>query len=193
MAIVKVNFGCFNSNLEGWIGVDHALRYILVSRIPLLGFFLWKIGRLNDEQFGWIRDGVFRTVRYGDAARRLAFDTNSVDHIYCSHMLEHLFRDQALVFLRECHRILKDGGTIRVCIPDWDTFRTSASFEDSAFAKSRRELRISHKWLWTESELRDAMSTLGFREIVPCEFQQGEFPDLQRLEHREGLIIQAQR
>ena len=30
----KLNFGCFNTNVKGWIGIDNALRHIIVAKIP---------------------------------------------------------------------------------------------------------------------------------------------------------------
>jgi len=36
--VLKVNFGCFNSNIEGWIGVDHVLRHIIVSKLDFCHF-----------------------------------------------------------------------------------------------------------------------------------------------------------
>jgi predicted SAM-dependent methyltransferase len=47
------------------------------------------------------------------------FETNSVDLIYASHILEHFKRDEIDLVLREWHRILKKGGVLRVAIPDF--------------------------------------------------------------------------
>ena len=49
---------------------------------------------------------------------RLPFDDNSVKLIYCSHTLEHLQTEHALHFLKESHRILQLGGTLRLALPD---------------------------------------------------------------------------
>jgi predicted SAM-dependent methyltransferase len=38
--------------------------------------------------------------------------------IYHSHMLEHFSREDARAFLRECRRVLKPGGIIRVVVPN---------------------------------------------------------------------------
>ena len=38
--------------------------------------------------------------------------------VYHSHVLEHLRRSQALPFLRECARVLKPGGVLRIAVPD---------------------------------------------------------------------------
>ena len=191
--MVKINFGCFNSNIKGWIGVDHAMRHIIVQKIPFLSYFLWKIGVLNDKQYEWHKRGCFKSVGHGDVRKRLKFKTNSVDYIYSSHMIEHLFKDEALFFLKECFRVLKKGGEIRLCIPDWDSFRVKNSFENSGFAKNKKQMKISHKWLWTNTELNQALSDIGFNNIVECGFQKGNFPDIERIEHRKGLILQAQK
>lgn len=190
---IKLNFGCFNSNVPGWIGVDHAMRHIIIRRIPFLSYLLWKFRILNDEQYKWHKQGCFKGVRYGDARRRLNFSTGSVDYIYSSHMLEHLFRDEAEIFLKECLRILKKDGKIRMCIPDWDSFRLKNSFENSGFAKNKKQMKISHKWLWTNTELKQVLSDIGFDNIIECEFQKGNFPDIERIELRKGLILQAQK
>ncbi|MEH0074928.1 methyltransferase domain-containing protein [Pannonibacter sp. Pt2] len=45
-------------------------------------------------------------------------ESESVSLIYCSHTLEHLETDGALGFLRECARILKRGGVMRLALPN---------------------------------------------------------------------------
>ncbi len=48
----------------------------------------------------------------------LPFADRSVDVIYHSHVLEHLSRVQGNQFIRECHRILRPDGILRVVVPD---------------------------------------------------------------------------
>jgi predicted SAM-dependent methyltransferase len=43
---------------------------------------------------------------------------NSFEAVYHSHVLEHFPKDKALFFIKECYRVLKKDGTIRVAIPD---------------------------------------------------------------------------
>ena len=50
-----------------------------------------------------------------DLTDPLPFDDNSVDHIYLSHVLEHIFTWPKT--LKECHRILKPKGTIFIKVP----------------------------------------------------------------------------
>lgn len=50
--------------------------------------------------------------------RRLPFSDSSISHIYCEHVIEHVPRDVAIFFLKECKRVLAPGGVVRVATPD---------------------------------------------------------------------------
>jgi len=52
-----------------------------------------------------------------DLRNRLPFPDRSASLVYCSHMLEHLFPDDAITLLREIHRVLRDGGVARIAVP----------------------------------------------------------------------------
>ena len=51
-------------------------------------------------------------------ATRLPFEPESVDVVYSCHMLEHLSKRQARIFLQEAYRVLKTSGVIRTVVPD---------------------------------------------------------------------------
>jgi len=53
-----------------------------------------------------------------DLTRGIPLPDAQCDAVYHSHVLEHLRPDDALPFLRECRRILKPGGVLRVVVPD---------------------------------------------------------------------------
>jgi predicted SAM-dependent methyltransferase len=58
------------------------------------------------------------SVRAHDLRKGIPFPDESFDVVYHSHVLEHFPKGDAPVFLRECHRVLKQGGVIRVAVPD---------------------------------------------------------------------------
>jgi SAM-dependent methyltransferase len=52
----------------------------------------------------------------------LRIPDESIDGIFCEHTLEHLDYRQGENLLRECYRILKSGGIIRLIVPDVGLF-----------------------------------------------------------------------
>lgn len=62
----------------------------------------------------------FPHIDYVSSADKLdMFQNNSVDLIYGCHILEHFRRNQVENVLREWHRVLKNGGILRLAVPDF--------------------------------------------------------------------------
>ena len=53
-----------------------------------------------------------REIKYCNASKRIPERNESVDLIYCCHMIEHLDYEETNYFFMECKRILKPGGVI---------------------------------------------------------------------------------
>jgi len=75
------------------------------------------------------------SIRRVDVRRCLPVAADSVDMCYSSHLLEHLSPPEADYFLREQRRILRQGGVIRVAVPDLGKLcETFVSCKDRALA-----------------------------------------------------------
>ena len=57
-------------------------------------------------------------VGYLDATKRYPFPDASFDFIHTEHMIEHVPYQGGVAMLKECRRVLKPGGLIRVATPD---------------------------------------------------------------------------
>jgi len=55
-----------------------------------------------------------------DVTKPLAYQNSSVDRIFHEHMLEHIDEVDGFKFLKECYRILKPGGIMRIVVPSID-------------------------------------------------------------------------
>lgn len=53
-----------------------------------------------------------------DLSKGIPFNKDEVDGIVASHLIEHLTPQEGVLFIRECHRVLKVGGVLRVSTPD---------------------------------------------------------------------------
>ena len=110
---VKVNVGSGPHSKEDWFNLDWGMLPLL-SRTPLLISLLIKLHILPKYySYRWQN-----APRLYDCRKSLPFKANSVDFIYTSHFLEHLYRYEASSFLKECKRILRKNGVLRVSVPD---------------------------------------------------------------------------
>jgi len=66
-----------------------------------------------------------RGVRAHDLRKGIPYSGATFDVVYHSHLLEHFAKESAQIFLRECFRVLKSGGVMRVVV------RTSRRLSDS--------------------------------------------------------------
>jgi SAM-dependent methyltransferase len=70
---------------------------------------------------GWINldvEPASPDVHRWDARRGLPFAAGEIDAVYHAHLLEHLDAHAGQRFLRECARVLRPGGVLRVVVPD---------------------------------------------------------------------------
>jgi predicted SAM-dependent methyltransferase len=106
---MKVNLGCGDRVVDGWINVDYALGARL-SRVPLIGTINRKLHVFNVE---WDSRIVIH-----DLLTRFPWPDSSVAVAYSSHTLEHFDKAAGRTFLAECHRVLQPGGILRIVVPD---------------------------------------------------------------------------
>lgn len=88
-------------------------------------------------------------VRRWDIRKSLPFETGQVDACYASHVLEHLPRSSAKDLLRECHRILRQGGIIRLVVPDLENI-ASAYLKILNDVANNRAPSEQHQWMTVE-------------------------------------------
>lgn len=82
---------------------------------------LLNIGCGDTFHTDWINLDVASTspdVRVHDTRQGIPYLEQSFDACYSSHMLEHLNKEGAKIFLSECFRILKSKGIVRIVVPD---------------------------------------------------------------------------
>jgi len=85
-----------------------------------------------------------------DIRKGLPFDGASFDVVYHSHVIEHLAQPDALVFLKECVRVLKPGGTIRVATPDLENMARAYLDRLEAALRGDPGAAMDHQWMVLE-------------------------------------------
>lgn len=189
--LVKVNLGCGLRVAKGWLNIDGSLNAMFASWPNWLHKILYRLS--GSQQYYSIEQycDVLKKHRflYHDLALGLPLRENSVDFIYSSHLLEHLFKDDAANLLKECVQALKPGGMIRISIPDlayavslYDLGKKTEMLEDYFFVAGKGSYLARHKYMYDFELIKVALEQAGFSDVTRWEYQQGKTPDLALLD-----------
>jgi hypothetical protein len=113
----RLNVGCGATPTPGWVNYDNSIS-IRLAGWPLLTSLLERLGLLSEQQKRFISIVKQKGIRYANAVKRIPEPDHSVEVLYTCHMLEHLDRSEAALFLKEARRVLVPNGIIRIAVPD---------------------------------------------------------------------------
>jgi len=85
-------------------------------------------GDIDKPSYEWITVDCNRSadvVLYFKNGSRLPFDDLSIDFIYTSHTIEHLFEEDVQALFSEFYRVLKYGGGMRIVAPNAEYYINS--------------------------------------------------------------------
>jgi predicted SAM-dependent methyltransferase len=169
-------------------------------------------GWLNTDLHGYGRDDVV----YLDVRKRFPLPDASFDLVYSEHMLEHLTYSEGQHCLRESHRVLRPGGTIRIATPSLERLAALYAGGDTAeryvhWAVDTLEPEVAaplpgvvinnffrswgHRFVYDAQTLREALEDAGF--VDPEEAALGDLerhlagtPEFREL---ETFVMEAKR
>lgn len=142
-------------------------------------------GKRHLPDFVHVDLAEFPHIDYRHDVRRLPmFVDETVELIYACHVLEYFDRLEAVVVLREWHRILKPGGVLRVAVPDLaalvEVYRRAADLslilgplygrmEISTAVGSRT---LYHRTVYDFDSLRSTLESVGFSNVRRYDWRQ---------------------
>ncbi len=144
-------------------------------------------------------------VRYLNLHKPLPFESSSVDAIYASHVWEHLHLHDAVTALKECRRVLRNRGILRLAVPNLRYFCQEylKSTDPDAAHKLHQNLlyrpdkrinswqkRIytaltdfhSHKFMYDPAYLSLLMTESGFVDVCERGFSDSGIPEIGSVE-----------
>jgi predicted SAM-dependent methyltransferase len=203
----RLHLGCGLVAPENWLNVDGSPQAWL-ARKPLIKSILKQTG-VSFAQNQWPSN-----ILYLNLDRPLRFQDNHFEAVYASHLLEHLYRDQAMQLVTECQRILAPGGIIRLVVPDLETL--SRQYLESANEAKGNEMPADrfmrrlmthsasrpngllgiyrqmtsfhdHKWMYDSPSLVSLLEECGFMEVTAMKCHQSNIPDIKVIEKPERI------
>lgn len=138
------------------------------------------------------------------------FPGDAFDFVFSEHMIEHLSYEQGQMMLRECHRVMKPGGRIRIVTPDlkfltgmhgrpknevqrryveWASRKwLSEDVRDlEAFTINHFVRAWGHQFIYDEASLSHALRQVGFHDIETAAIGESSTVDLSGLENESRM------
>jgi predicted SAM-dependent methyltransferase len=171
--------------LPDFVNLDNSPFFRLLPVYPLLRPFL---GQSKRDWFRQYRDARSQAaVVMHDCRKPLPFPDASVDHLLCSHFLEHVYPHQARAILADFHRALVPGGTAHLIVPNLrvyiDDYLAGTANGESAdtlidglllTSQHRPSLRnrlleffgyegFKHRWMYDQQSFTKRVREVGFQ------------------------------
>jgi len=173
---------------------SHALRKLQIGSGPhaLPGWLNTDYEPVNDE-FAFL-----------DATRRFPLEDQTFDRVFNEHIIEHLSYGDGTFMLRECHRVLKPGGRIRIATPNLKKFVDLYTPDKTELQRRYMQTAIEqfypepktntecfvinnflhlwgHLFVYDPPTLRDALERAGFTNVTE------HAPGISEDDHLRGL------
>ncbi|MBO0720966.1 MAG: methyltransferase domain-containing protein [Blastocatellia bacterium] len=209
----RLNIGCGAAPTRGWVNYDNSISTRLAG-FPFLTSLLDRMGLLSAQQKRFISIVNQHCIRYANGVKSIPEPDHSVAVLYTSHMLEHLDRREAALFLAEARRVLVRNGIIRVAVPDlrfhinnylanrngdmfMENLRIARPRPTSMFEKLQHILigERHHLWMYDGESLCRLLAQVGFaaaRVLNPGETMILDPGELDLAEHApESVFVEA--
>lgn len=202
--LVKINLGCGLRVAAGWLNLDASLNALFGSWPSWLHGAMYHLSGANryyskNEYCDLLKKSSFI---HHDLSHNIPFRSGVADFVYSSHFLEHLFKHDGKTLIKESFRVLKSGGTLRVCVPDlayaiglYKSKDPEKMLQKYFFVDDKSSYFARHKYMYDFNLLSELLSEVGFQDVQRCEYQKGSTPQLTDLDvyPEDTLFVEAKK
>lgn len=213
---LKYKFGKF-LNIHNFIMRKKRIRKFLIENEKINVQFGAGSGKFGEAKQS-VLETFLNTDIFGkipvDINHSLPFPNNSVDLIFSSHLIEHIYQRKADLFFKEALRILKDGGLLIIATPTINKmfdilYRSSKEdinkiyqeHENSLLGRKPTPARLinamthinyGHKFLFDYETLNDLALKNGFKSFVNINSEKIQHNDLRKFFHSKNSNYKLQ-
>jgi predicted SAM-dependent methyltransferase len=204
---MRLNLGCGPGLVlePSYVYID-ASRKLLLTKIPIINLALSKFGPAHNS---WDKRVKFKNIL------KLKMSPGSVQSVYSSHLLEHLYFNQCQTLISEIFKALEDDGILRLALPDYDAFvlrftetqkidslKAIQEFEAALLSHPLTKPKLSkriwnilagdlhiHRWHPNYAIMKSILEEAGFKNIKRCNFQESALEGITNLENRNEMTF----
>ncbi len=203
-----INLGCGLDTPEKWIGLDGGLSVFITYAFPLMTrifFRFYNMSRIYTRE-EYVKKLRKTKIIHHDLTHSIPFGDRIIPAVYSSHFFEHLKKKEAERVAQECFRVMKPGGRIRICVPSLTEEvgkikEAVRSYEKGDLTNIQKFVTQrafgyqsaygNHQWMYDFKEMQSLLSSAGFTDIREKEFRKGDMEDVEMLDTRGGLHVEA--
>lgn len=173
-----------------------------------------QIGAQGSPMQGWLNVDILpktNDTAYLDATKTFPINNDTFDYIFAEHMIEHITFDEAQLMLKECFRVLKKDGVIRIATPNLDNIAKLIEqpnkpehqeyikyYVENFYGKDYPNLpalqinkifyAFHHRFIHNFNSLKYILEKAGFSKVTQVEVSKSNHETLSNIEHHANMI-----
>lgn len=203
-----INLGSSTTSPQGWIGISGGVTILLLNMPAFVLRMIYPFSsRSKKTPFSEFYKKVKSSrILHHNLFYGIPFKNAAVSNVFTSHFFEHLSYNSAVYMVKESYRVLKPGGMIHVVVPslesDVNKLKQATEEYDKGNPDAARALLTEpyvdltdpfshHRFMYDFDDMKILLEKAGFKNIRQVERYKGAMPNIQPLENRPGLIVEA--
>jgi predicted SAM-dependent methyltransferase len=188
-------------------------KYLIKNYVENFNQHKLQIGCQGQVIKGWLNVDIepkSREVALMDATKSFPFGADTFSYIFTEHMIEHVSYKEAELMLKECYRVMKTGGVLRISTPNlkflMELYSESKTEVQKAYIQeSKRYIKDQlpltatsvinnffkdwgHQYIHDFESLQLLLMNAGFKDVIEVSVGQSKHVELQGLEKHGNEI-----